>query len=305
VEEIEDRSKADGFSKTIALGQTLWFVAQCLARIPQHLDLTLVELLTLSLAVLNGVMYFLWWHKSLDVRCPVHVYLLDKPDEPRGTKLQDLDRYVFSRVKSVSSEVSRGISERCRQISIIWQSLPILSKVLISTITIPCLFALTFSFLPILVFVIPALFLIYRWISILATDYFKVDDMEVPTFYSTSKDGDGLAYIFFMSVVGVVFGGIHCIGWYFNFPSSDEAMLWRVSSAVLTGVAFILPLLFYLIMEASTDSSRWLFFITAVLAVIAYVVARLLLLVEAFISLRHLTHGMLALVKWTSFIPYI
>jgi hypothetical protein len=71
VEEIEDRSKADGFSKTIALGQTLWFVAQCLARIPQHLDLTLVELLTLSLAVLNGVIYFLWWHKPLDVRCPV------------------------------------------------------------------------------------------------------------------------------------------------------------------------------------------------------------------------------------------
>ena len=41
--EIEDRSKADGFSKTIALGQTLWFVAQCLARRVQNLDLTLVE----------------------------------------------------------------------------------------------------------------------------------------------------------------------------------------------------------------------------------------------------------------------
>ena len=78
VEEIEDRSKADGFSKTIALGQTLWFVAQCLARRPQHLDLTPVELLTLSLAVLNGVMYFLWWNKPMDVRCPIRVYLLDK-----------------------------------------------------------------------------------------------------------------------------------------------------------------------------------------------------------------------------------
>ena len=82
VEEIEDRSKADGFSKVIALGQTLWFVAQCVARGAQHLDLTQVELLTLSLAVLNGVMYFLWWHKPLDVRCPVRVYLLDGHDEP-------------------------------------------------------------------------------------------------------------------------------------------------------------------------------------------------------------------------------
>ena len=40
VEVIEDRSKSDGFSKAIALGQTLWFVAQCIARRPQHLDLT-------------------------------------------------------------------------------------------------------------------------------------------------------------------------------------------------------------------------------------------------------------------------
>ena len=78
VEEIEDRSKADGFSKTIALGQTLWFVAQCIARSAQHLDLTLFELLTLSFAILNGVMYFLWWNKPMDVRCPVRVYLLDK-----------------------------------------------------------------------------------------------------------------------------------------------------------------------------------------------------------------------------------
>jgi hypothetical protein len=81
-EEIEDRSKADGFLKMIAFGQTLWFVMQCLARGAQHLDLTLVELLTLALAVFNGLMYFLWWHKSLDVRCPVRVYLLDKPSEP-------------------------------------------------------------------------------------------------------------------------------------------------------------------------------------------------------------------------------
>ena len=92
VEEIEDRSKADGFSKTIALGQTLWFVAQCLARRAQHFDLTLVELLTLSLAVLNGVMYFLWWHKSLDVRRPVHVYLLDKLNEPNVPNILNVDR---------------------------------------------------------------------------------------------------------------------------------------------------------------------------------------------------------------------
>ena len=83
VEEIEDRSKGDSLSKTIVVGQTLWFIVQCIARRAQHLDFTLIELLTLSLAVLNGVMYSLWWHKPLDVRCPVRVYLLDEPNEPK------------------------------------------------------------------------------------------------------------------------------------------------------------------------------------------------------------------------------
>ena len=67
VEEIEDRSKSDGLSKMFALGQTLWFVTQCIARRAQHLNLTPVELLTLSLAVINGVMYFLWWNKPMDL----------------------------------------------------------------------------------------------------------------------------------------------------------------------------------------------------------------------------------------------
>ena len=88
VEEIKDRSKSDGFSKTIALGQTLWFVAQCISRRAQHLDVTLIELLTLSLAVLNGMMYFLWWNKPLDVRCPVRVYLRDASSESKDSDLE-------------------------------------------------------------------------------------------------------------------------------------------------------------------------------------------------------------------------
>ena len=100
VEEIEDRSKSDGFPKTIALSQTMWFVAQCIARRAQHLDLTLVELLTLSLALLNGVMYFLWWNKPMDARRPIRVYLLDKsytPNMSDGTE-SNMDRLGEFRV---------------------------------------------------------------------------------------------------------------------------------------------------------------------------------------------------------------
>ena len=208
------------------------------------------------------------------------------------------------------SKVFRLISERHRQITIIWQSLPILSKVLALicwTIIIPFLFALTCFILLTLLFVIPALFLISRYPSILATTDVRTGDMKVPTFYSARKFEDDVAYIFFMSVAGVIFGGIHCAGWFSNFPSSDEAMLWRVSSAVLTGTAFLLPLHVWLYISSSFpwQDSDDLFILVSAIILLVYVVSRLLLLVEAFISLRHLTPGMLALVKWTSFIPHI
>jgi len=174
---------------------------------------------------------------------------------------------------------------------------------------IPILFALTFSILLTLVFFISGLFLFARWTSIFVTEVFNTSDMKVPTFYSTEHDRSdvlGAAYVFLMSVVGVVFGGIHCVGWFFDFPSSDEAILWRVSSAVLTGTAFLLPLLLFLLGRISNNDHLDQF-TAAFLAIIllVYVVSRLILLVEAFISLRHLTPGMLALVKWTSFVPHI
>ena len=148
----------------------------------------------------------------------------------------------------------------------------------------------------------------------LTTDHSTTGDMNVPTFYvsETGLERDEIASIFVMPVVGVVFGGIHCVGWFFSFPSSDEAMLWRVSSAVLTGTAFLLPIFLFFMslfmkMEILGNSRlQQLFFISFFSTILlVYIVSRLLLLVEAFISLRHLTPGMIVLVKWTSFIPHI
>ena len=81
-------------------------------------------------------------------------------------------------------------------------------------------------------------------------------------------------------------------------------MLWRVSSAVLTVVAFLSPIIF-VVLSFLSDSQDYFGIAVTAIFILAYVVSRLLLIVEAFISLRHLTPGMLALVKWTSFIPHI
>ncbi|PVF91505.1 hypothetical protein CPB86DRAFT_323679, partial [Serendipita vermifera] len=60
----------------------------------------------------------------------------------------------------------------------------------------------------------------------------------VPTFYvGTPTDKDDMAVpILVSSVVGTVFGAIHCIAWSYPFPSHIDQILWRLSSIAIIGV---------------------------------------------------------------------
>ena len=70
-EYIQDRSKGDGLAKALVVIQTSWFVIQCIARKAEGFAITQLELVTVALAALNGVMYFLWWNKPLDVHSTI------------------------------------------------------------------------------------------------------------------------------------------------------------------------------------------------------------------------------------------
>ena len=216
--------------------------------------------------------------------------------------------------------LNRVILEGRRQITI-FQSPPVINQVLIlilGTIMIPLILAISFSILLTLIFAIPGIILGIRWFAMFSTDGsgIGIGDMKIPTFYASGSarmedSEDRVAIFFCMPIVGSVFGGIHCAGWFFDFPSTAEAMLWRVSSAVLTGMAFLFPifLMFFGILGSIFINRTRLpeqYIVTVYsIMIVVYVVSRLLLLVEAFVSLRHLTPGMLALVKWTTFIPHI
>ena len=170
----------------------------------------------------------------------------------------------------------------------------------------PFTLALALSILLALVFAIPGIFMCIRWVAMIGVPDSRAGDMKIPTFYATSsgEDRDSFAVFICMPIVGVVFGGIHCVGWFFDFPSSAEAMLWRVSSAVLSVVAFLSPIIFFSL-AILFETREYFAVVVSAIIILVYVVSRLLLVVEAFISLRHLTPGMLALVKWTSFLPHI
>jgi len=75
---INDHSKADGFTKGLALLQTIWFIIQCIARFSDHhLVLTEIELVTAALATLSLVMYALWWNKPFNAEIPIVITLSD------------------------------------------------------------------------------------------------------------------------------------------------------------------------------------------------------------------------------------
>ncbi|KAJ7831572.1 hypothetical protein B0H13DRAFT_2431501 [Mycena leptocephala] len=80
VEDIMDKSKGDALSKGLAIVQGLWFTAQCLARVHQHLTVTELEVATLAFAVVNIFIWFLWWDKPLDVQRQIIVGPAKLPD---------------------------------------------------------------------------------------------------------------------------------------------------------------------------------------------------------------------------------
>jgi hypothetical protein len=64
---IWDKNKADGFARTVTIIQMGWFCVQCIGRAIQHLQLSTLELTTLTLIFCTLCTFFFWNHKPLDV----------------------------------------------------------------------------------------------------------------------------------------------------------------------------------------------------------------------------------------------
>ena len=113
----------------------------------------------------------------------------------------------------------------------------------------------------------------------------------------TWNENYDIFWILVTVIVAILFGGIHCAGWNFPFPSHAELIIWRVSSLIILIVPCTIP-----VIAEPVGTIR-----VAVLAfvVVMYVLARLTLFVEAFIALRHLPRGAYAVVEWTALLLHM
>ncbi|KZP09470.1 hypothetical protein FIBSPDRAFT_993388 [Athelia psychrophila] len=244
--QVNDKSKSDAFSKTVASLQTIWFVAQSLARPIQQLPLTMLEVATVAYTLINVGLHGFWWSKPLNISQPFRVRRASLVRAPEPTPL-------------TAPPESQGMLQT------------LLQTVMGSR----------------------------------DNDADLSQLRKVSTFYAgraTEWDilkADAIALVFAM-----LFGAIHCAAWSFAFPSHAENLIWRIASTAVVGVpAIYIFLLVLWACELKAVVKKLLFI--SLIAIPFYILARMVLLVLAFTTMRSLPLAALETVQWTTLIPHI
>ncbi|ESK87554.1 hypothetical protein Moror_2003 [Moniliophthora roreri MCA 2997] len=285
----------DALSKLIAVLQTAWFITQCIARATEGVAITQIEIITLALAVLNFVTYYMWWHKPLRVRFPVRV-IWKRRDRPENISLEHF--WVATR---------RALFNWHNDEWYHW------------------------IFAPLLPLLVPVIYLFKNLYNIVAGEH--VDT--TPKLFASSLTKDPPQVYATVYLVAFVFGGMHCIPWFFTFPTHAEKIAWRICALVVTLIPFgsaffhflhgkdfkipdnyqvpstcplmLKPFLEGLIkMAGKILDHSWIFLYTlfAILHT-SYVVARFTMLVLALLEFRNLPPSAYQAVQWSVYIPHI
>ncbi|KAF8651838.1 hypothetical protein AX16_004638 [Volvariella volvacea WC 439] len=249
-EELHDKSKGDWFTKLLAVVQTTWFILRCVARRVEGLTLTELELITLAFAVLNIFTYTLWWSKPMNAGYPIYFKMSGERsygpsfNSERGWGSLEVYHAIGS-----GFEWGARISRIRRKVRAAKEE--IAESPAFALIYLICgLFLLYCA----VVFGGPALVasaVLFGTIRINQQFVALTGLIELPSHYPTSvgayysgrlTSGESVIMIWGLSLVGLLFGGIHLIGWNFEFLSETERTLWRMSSINITIIPVIIPL---------------------------------------------------------------
>ena len=292
--DIQDKSKGDSFSKGFAVLQTTWFVSQCIARGVAGLVITELELATFAFAVLNGILYFLWWNKPLNVSSPTPIYLhrhstsCSNVDDRSSltTRERSLERYSSTSLQH-SSAFGRFCTYSCGLLKApffalryVWQT-TLFHREINQWPTLPTRSG--------------------------RRQNQEVPPLSVPTFYAPSTRREDRARLIGLGI-GVLFGGIHCIAWSFEFPSIAEKWIWRISAVNVTVIPIVMASLYVVILIGFVRVGS--IFITIIrymysTCMVVYSISRSALLILPVIALRSLSPASLVEFKWSAFIPHI
>ena len=321
--EIDDKSKGDFVSKGIAVIQTTWFVAQCIVRGVFKVSITQIELATVAFSALNIALSILWVYKPLGVAYPFRVDLqilppesdtLHPPLSPHSESPLSLELDTLHFPLSPRSEFPVPLESDSLHPPSSPNSESPQSRVGCFLAYFSTRFKKKGLIAPIYIFIIEPFNLVWSSMEALITcEAIPPNQLSAPTFYAPTSTNYIIAP-FIGLCVGISFGGIHCVAWYFQFPSSAEEIIWRTTAVTITTI----PVVFFLIVEnvrmqipdagfqdlSTRDFSRFRILIIYFLIVL-YCISRVALVVLPILALRCLPPEALLEFQWSSFIPHI
>ncbi|KAG2352515.1 hypothetical protein BDR07DRAFT_1368289 [Suillus spraguei] len=106
-------------------------------------------------------------------------------------------------------------------------------------------------------------------------------------------------------LMATIFGAIHCMAWFFTFPTYQEQVLWRMSAVAITFTPWLL-----LLVDTTSNLVQvvvvW-YVCTSVFyaSILLYIAARAVLLVLMFTTLRNLPPDTYKAVLWTTLVPHL
>ncbi|KAG2141440.1 uncharacterized protein EDB93DRAFT_635831 [Suillus bovinus] len=131
--------------------------------------------------------------------------------------------------------------------------------------------------------------------------------LRVPTFDGSIKFGDSERAVLQLSglIMATIFGGIHCIAWFFAFPTHQEQVLWRIGGIVITCIPWFGEFVGFIIGTTELHAFRSFVVCLALVSPVVYIIGRAIVLVLMFTTLRNLPPDAYKAVLWTALVPHL
>ncbi|TFK64885.1 hypothetical protein BDN72DRAFT_222749 [Pluteus cervinus] len=317
--EIQRTSRTDIFTKFIVASQTAWFVVASITRLWWPLPLSELEVMALGFSMMSVITYALWWNKPLNVLSPVYIHIRPLPTSQRPTS-PSVSTETFA---EDHPQVTGRASVFCTS-----SSLAVIGDALKDVIPSLASRVLPFKrdtkknswYLTTWKRLIkePFLLLVMPLRELFDDESVDSEARNVSTFYGMCiPQAKRNLVLLLCSLISLIFAAIHFLSWNSTFPTHTQLLLWRGSSIVLAAQPCLLLLLHrvdqvYLRMPKGTWRQTVvrvtceIFVIVGIfIGPVVYIVARLCLLVLAFLTLRDLPPTAFMDISWTSYIPHL
>ncbi|KAL1881270.1 hypothetical protein Daus18300_001122 [Diaporthe australafricana] len=282
-DEIWDKSKQDRLSRAISVFQAAYLIVACIGRAAQNLAITTLELNALGIVVCALMTAFSWLHKPADVRMACVLKCKGSFDEISG------ERYWKNTPLDFIDENGPGWAMNVQP----FMRMPVLPP--------------------------------ERPIQRIPNDRFPMNPYKYQEYC--------------LCFATLLFTAIHVAGWNFSFPTTLEKVLWRVSSLVLFGVTALFWIFETMASWKRLERWTWLYlricrpdrlpafeaartakldqpkeptqlplpweFWSIMPVALLYGIARMCLIVEAFLEFRAVDGTAYGNVNWSLYIPHI